>query len=143
MDVYNFFDNAEERFSKDSKEVTEKDIAELASIIRSAEYRYFIFTHGTDAMARNAKLLQGALQDSGRVVVFVGAMIPLSMSAKHKSDAVDNLQFALEHIHELENGVNMVGYNPQTKRRDFYNPDKVEKNFVVSKENLQLIFTSR
>jgi L-asparaginase/Glu-tRNA(Gln) amidotransferase subunit D len=128
IDEFTWGEWQENQFVKDSKLFTPQDMDALATIIKNDTHRTFIVTHGTDAMVKNATMLQERLANSGKVVVFVGAMIPLSMHDKHKSDAVDSLSFAINHITSQEPGVYIVGRDDHTRRLDFFNPCYVEKD---------------
>lgn len=118
----------ENRFVKDSQLFTEEDINALASIIKNDTHNMFIITHGTDAMTKNALLLQEKLAGCNKTIVFAGAMVPLSMHTKHNSDGIDSLRFALEHIQPKSAGVYVVGRDSHTKRLEFFNPADVEKD---------------
>ncbi len=126
----------EGRFVKDSQLFTPEDIEALANIIKQHGNGYFILTHGTDAMAKNAKLLQQQLQGSNKVVAFVGAMVPLSMHQRHASDGVDALSFALKHISECPSGVHLVGRDSATERWGFFDPAHIQKDRHASLERL-------
>lgn len=125
-----------EQFVKDSQHFTEQDMNELADIIKHDSRRQFIITHGTDAMAKNASVLQQALQGTDKTVVFVGAMVPLSMSAIHTSDGVAALKYAVDSMHSLSAGVYLTARDSHTQRLGFFNPAQVEKNRPLSKESL-------
>jgi hypothetical protein len=94
-------------------------------------------------MAKNAAMLQEALRGSDKVVVFSGAMVPLSMAQQHGSDAVHALKFTLEHIREQSSGVHMVGRDASTKRLTFFDPSTVEKNKAASLETLTFSLNRR
>ena len=106
----------EDRFVKDSQKFTKADIDALAEIIKKDSRRYFVLTHGTDAMAK---------------------MVPLSMAQQHPSDAVDALRFTLAHIGEQGPDVHLVGRDSATKRLTFFDPRTVEKNRTESLAKLQ------
>lgn len=117
---------------KDSQDFTQDEIRELAEIIRADEREKFIVTHGTDAMPRNASLVKELLAESGKTVLFVGAMEPLTHGKT--SDGRDTLNYALENIdaiHENEPGVYIIGRGEMAKgqpgpRR--FDPDKAVKD---------------
>jgi L-asparaginase/Glu-tRNA(Gln) amidotransferase subunit D len=129
----------EDRFVKDSQKFTLRDINALANIIKQDNHRLVVITHGTDGMAHNATLLQRALQGTDKVVVFTGAMVPLSMQDKHESDALAALQYALDHIDSQHASVTMVARDAHTKRLGFHDPQTVQKEKETSLDDL--IFT--
>jgi L-asparaginase/Glu-tRNA(Gln) amidotransferase subunit D len=122
----------EERFVKDSQLFTPEDIKSLADTIKGNERDYFILTHGTDAMMKNAELLQQELKGRDKVVVIVGAMVPLSMEEKQHSDGADALHFALDHITEQPSGVHIVGTDSKTVKWGFFDPSQVQKDRPAS-----------
>jgi L-asparaginase/Glu-tRNA(Gln) amidotransferase subunit D len=124
----------EGRFVKDSKLFSDEDIIELAEIIKQDEHNLFVITHGTDAIVKNACLLQEQLEGSGKVVALVGAMVPLSMHDKHISDGVDALKYTLEHIESKSPNVYVVGRDLHSKRLQFFDPTKVQKDRETSLE---------
>jgi L-asparaginase/Glu-tRNA(Gln) amidotransferase subunit D len=139
----------EDEFVKDSQKFVEQDIKALADIIKTDDHKYFIITHGTDAMAKNAKLLQKELEGSDKIVVFAGAMVPLSMhnnifnGEQYKSDGRDALKFAIENIRDKKDGVYITGFNEHTKRQEFFSPETVEKNKIQSKADLKFTLSYR
>ena len=133
----------ENRFVKDSQLFTPEDITALADIIKADTHRYFILTHGTDAMAKNARSLQEALKDTDKVIAFTGAMVPLSMAKQHPGDAVDALRFTLANITQQSPGVYVVGRDAASKRLGFFDPQKVEKNKPESQASLQFTLNRR
>lgn len=139
VDGFTWAARQEGRFVKDSQLFTSEDIDALAEIIKQHRNGYFILTHGTDAMVKNATRLQQKLQDSDKVVAFVGAMVPLSMHQKHASDGVNALSFAIEQIAECKPGVHIVGTDSATGQWGFFNPAQVQKDRDSSLE--KLVFT--
>jgi L-asparaginase/Glu-tRNA(Gln) amidotransferase subunit D len=134
----------EDIFVKDSQKFTPQDIMALAEMIRKDEdHDFFILTHGTDAMAQNAAALQRELAGTGKVVLFTGAMVPLSMHDKHGSDAPESLRFTLEHIFDQPPGVQIVGRDAQTKRLGFFDPSTVEKDREESRSSLNFTLKGR
>ncbi len=125
---------------KDSQDFSEDEIQQLADIIRADERRYFIITHGTDAMVKNAQLLNEALKGSGKTALFVGAMQPLAHGAA--SDGPENMKLALEVLMtdtpSAEGGAFIVGrgdlgqgrLGPRIFRPDETKKDRVRKIFV-------------
>ncbi len=133
----------EDSFVKDSQKFTQEDMQALAEMIKEDPHRHFVLTHGTDAMTRNATMLQDLLKDTDKTVVFTGAMVPLSMAQQHPSDAVEALKFTLEHIENQSAGVHVVGRDTKTKRLGFFDPQTVEKNKPESLANLQFTLNRR
>lgn len=117
---------------KDSQDFTKEEIRELAGIIAGDERQHYIVTHGTDAMPKNAKILEDILEGSGKTVFFVGAMEPL----KHgeRSDGPEALKRALETIeavHEQDPGVYIIGRGEVAKGKYgpcMFKPDEVVKD---------------
>lgn len=133
----------ESNYVKDSKLYTTHDIYELASIIYNDDRRHFIITHGTDFMIKNAVMLKERLQSNNKVVVFAGAMVPLSMHQKYGSDGVELIRFVCTDIKRQERGVYVAGYDANSKYPDFFDPNMVKKDFSASYENLKFCLHSR
>lgn len=143
VDGFSWVARQEDRFVKDSREFNNNDIAALAHIIKDNPRKYFVITHGTDDMVRNARELQKQLKGTNKVVVFTGSIVPLSMQDTYESDAVGALQFTLERIRHQRPGVTIVGYDPQLHRPAFFDPQTVEKDRDESKANLQFTLKGR
>ncbi len=139
VDGFSWIGSAEDRFVKDSQEFTPEDMDVLASIIKNDERRYFILTHGTDAMAENAAALQKALAGYDKVVAFVGAMVPLSMHGADKCTGVEALQYTIDNLRDQQAGVHIVARDAHTRRLEFHDPATVEKARAESKKDL--VFT--
>ena len=139
VDGYDWGKWVENRFVKDSQLFTHEDIKALANIIRDDEdHKCFIFTHGTDAMVKNAAILQHELEGSGKKVAFVGSMVPLSMKDKHKVDGIRSLSFAIENLAQQPDGVYVVGRSVDNPSEvEFFNPQDVTKNHVESLARLK------
>lgn len=133
----------ENRFVKDSQKFSQPDMNELARIIKKDSRRLFIITHGTDAMANNAAMLKEALKGTDKVVIFTGAMVPLSMAKKHQSDAVPSLEYTLGHIDEQAPGVYLTGRDAKTKRLSIFDPETVTKDKPTSIHDLQFTVRAR
>ncbi len=129
----------EDRFVKDSQLFTPDDIQALAKLIKEDDHRFFVITHGTDAMVKNSTALQAELGDGDKVVVFAGAMVPLSMHRKHESDGVETLRYTLANIATQPAGVYIAARDTGTKRMGFFDPQKVEKDRKASLENSRFI----
>lgn len=129
--------------AKDSKHVTDADIEDLARIIRTAEARTVIITHGTDAMAENGRRLKRclerpdpALRDDAwagceahvrggtplrdKRVILTGALMPLANGAA--SDAHENLSYIFSHMDGWEAGMRVVMHGVS------YAPEGLVKN---------------
>jgi L-asparaginase/Glu-tRNA(Gln) amidotransferase subunit D len=145
VDRFNWAEGDEYRFVKDSKEFTPSDIAELARIIKKDEHRCFVITHGTDAIVKNARLLRHELEGSNKAVVFVGAIVPLSMHQKrgYTSDAIETLRFALDGIAEQPTGVYIAARYANTKLQKFFDPEQIKKDRPASIKDLSLMLRGR
>lgn len=131
--------NEEKRFVKDSQLFTPKEIRYVAEIIRQDhDHNVFVITHGTDAMTGNAMRLRRLLGGNKKTVIFVGAMVPLSMSKGGAfGDAVEALEFTFKTLKKgIPNGVYVVGKDNSTQKWTLFDPGSVEKDRKLSKENL-------
>lgn len=129
---------------KDSQEFTREEMQQLADIIKADAREHFVITHGTDAMVKNARLLDEFLQDSGKTVFFVGAMEPLTHGGR--SDGPENLRRAIDTIQavgeEQNGGVFIIGrgevangkLGPCMFRPDEAAKDKTRKLFYSENE---------
>lgn len=133
VDEYTWLKSDEPKFVKDSKEFTDRDLENLAYIIKSSDHKFIIITHGTDWMAQNATTLAKHLEGSGKVVAFTGSMVPLSVRSK-TSDGIAGLTFTMEHITEKNPGVYVVRHEIHSKRLKFFDPTTVEKDFLTSRD---------
>lgn len=131
-------EDEERRFVKDSQLFTEDDMQALAALILRHPQRYVLITHGTDAMARNAAWLRKALKKHDKTVIFVGAMVPLSMQEK-SDDGLAALRFALEHLAHQPPGVWVMGRDAAGNQA-LFDPETVEKDRGLSLERLSLTF---
>jgi len=151
VDHFSWVGRQEDRFVKDSKEFTPEDIGALAHIILDDSRQFFVITHGTDWMVKNAMMLQELLRGSDKVVVFTGAMVPLSMQNEYQeltkqgreTDAVEALRYTLERISHTKPGVYIAGRDAHNERMGFLDPDKVEKDTDLSKANLAFTLKSK
>lgn len=108
---------------KDSLDMTEQDRKILCDeICRSAENK-IVVVHGTDTMDKSAAAVAARLAlDSGKIVIFTGAMVPFSID---KAEAVANLASALLSVRFLEPGVYIAMHG-------FVLPyDKITKNRLL------------
>lgn len=110
--------------TKDSKDITPDDIAEMADIIAAAAEDVVLITHGTDAMARNAQALKTMLGPvlEEKTIIVTGAMKPLSHG--EGSDGYDNLEDSLRFaLSEEVRGVWLVMHdkvlNPARAVKDY------------------------
>ena len=78
-----------ELMRKDSLEMSEADLALIASAAREAPERRIVVTHGTDTMTETAKVLAEAVP--GKTVVLTGALSPARFA---ETDAHFNLGMA-------------------------------------------------
>ncbi len=127
----------ESQFVKDSQLFSDADIMQLAELIARDDHHNIIITHGTDAMAQNASALKEALGNTDKTIIFTGAMIPLSMNAQYQSDGITGLQFSLNNIESQDAGVFVAARDQHTKRMDFFAPERIEKDRVTSKAELE------
>ncbi len=128
--------------AKDSKNFTTGEMRDLAKIIRTAQHRNIIITHGTDAMPEHSRKIATLLQkpepdlrnDAGagrfirgegvvhdKTVVFTGAMMPLANGPM--SDAYQNLAYIFKHMDDWQPGVRVVmhgaSFEPFGLTKDF------------------------
>lgn len=135
-----------EKYVKDSKKITQGDLEEVADFIRKDQHRYFIITHGTDAMVDNAAALKGLLRGMDKIVAFTGAMVPLSMHDETSgiaSDGIPALRHTIENIASQPAGVYAVGIDKGTGKYAFLDPEGVRKDRGASLGHLQLILKKR
>lgn len=152
LDMHVWDEVGAEQFIKDSNKYKKPDIVALANFIKRDPHSYFILTHGTDAMARNAEMLEHELKGSGKRVVFVSAMVPLSMEQAHASDGVESTKYALSRLaHQLDHRTNGEGAVPPgvyitgrvNGRLGLFDPATVKKDREKSKETLEFTVTAR
>jgi len=101
----------------DSLEMTDEDRELIVHQCNQCEEKQIIITHGTDTMARTAKVL--AKHVKGKTIVLTGAMIPIKFGS---SDGLFNIGSALAFVQTLSPGV-YVAMNGR-----FFNWDNVQKN---------------
>lgn len=98
---------------KDSKHLTPMDIAAMARTISEAKEAKVLITHGTDAMAPNARALLAVLKEHypdalKKTVIFTGAMQPLAHGPE-ASDGYANLRDSVARLNsEALQGVWMM-----------------------------------
>ncbi len=84
---------------KDSLDLTDEDRQRIHDAIRDDEHRMFVVTHGTDTMARTARML---LDIPDKVIVLTGASQPARF---HNSNAIFNIGCAVAAVQLLRPGV--------------------------------------
>lgn len=107
-------------FAVDSLVMTEEQRESIAENAIASIEELVVIIHGTDTMAKTAKLLESKLPENDKhVYVFTGAMIPYALE---ESDAVFNLGCAITAVQHLSPGVYI------TMGGRVYNADNVRKN---------------
>jgi len=101
---------------KDSLELTDEDLQQIHDTIASDDQRLFIVTHGTDTMARTARMLQDI---PDKVIVLTGASQPARF---YSSNAIFNIGCAVSAVQSLPPGVYVV------MNGRIFDADKVRKN---------------
>jgi len=87
-------------FKKDSLDISEMDLEELAEIIAMEESDKIIITHGTDTMIHTGKFLLS--RDFQKSIIITGALLPERFKY---SNASFNIGCAIGAIQDLEGGV--------------------------------------
>jgi L-asparaginase len=116
---------------KDSRELTQEDRARLLEAVKSSESKRIIITHGTYTMPDTARYLKENLGNSDKVIIFVGAMIPLVGFTP--TDTGFNLGYAVARSQELTVGI-YVCMNGR-----IFAPDEVVK--LISEGRFDSIYT--
>ncbi len=101
----------------DSLEISDSDRELIVRHCTEADETQIIITHGTDTMAKTARLLAQKVQ--GKTIVLTGAMIPYKFGS---SDGLFNLGSALAFVQTLGAGV-YIAMNGR-----YFNADAVRKN---------------
>jgi len=101
---------------KDSLDLTDQDRRRIHDAICNDEHRLFIVTHGTDTMAKTARMLQDI---PDKVIVLTGASQPARFRG---SNAIFNIGCAVAAVQFLSPGV-YVAMNGR-----IFDADKVRKN---------------
>jgi len=101
---------------KDSLELTDEDLQQIHDTIAGDDQRLFIVTHGTDTMARTARMLQDI---PDKVIVLTGASQPARF---YSSNAIFNIGCAVAAVQSLSPGVYVV------MNGRIFDADKVRKN---------------
>jgi L-asparaginase len=106
---------------KDSLNITESDRRMICDCIRSDPNPMVIVTHGTDSMAKTARLL-GKVE--GKVVIFTGSLQPARF---RESDALFNIGCAFAAVQTLPHGV-YIAMNGR-----IFDPAKARKNLTLNR----------
>ena len=90
---------------QDSRDITEEDLNNLWSKIKSSKEENILITHGTFTMKNTAKFLENLLEKENekRKIIITGAMVPIVGFSI--SDAGFNLGFSLASFNAVEQGV--------------------------------------
>jgi L-asparaginase len=88
---------------KDSRALTEKDLANILKAIKESHHKKFIVTHGTYTMPDTARYLEGNLGKHNKSIILTGSLIPLLGFSP--SDAPFNLGYSIAKIHEIGPGI--------------------------------------
>lgn len=86
---------------KDSRDLDNKDRANLLDICTKAKEEKIVITHGTFSIPETAKYL-GPIAPSNKTIVLCGSLIPAN---EKQSDALFNLGFAFRAAQDLAPGV--------------------------------------
>lgn len=105
----------------DSLEMTQDDRDIIVHQCRATNYEHIVITHGTDTMAKTAKVLaEAAIQN--KTIVLTGAMIPYAFGSS--SDGFFNLGSSIAFSQTLDTGV----YICMNGR--YFHWDNVKKNTI-------------
>ena len=88
---------------KDSRDLTKKDLKNIANTIEKSRHKKIIVTHGTYTMQGTATYLIRHLRRSDQTIIFTGSFIPVSGFAP--TDAAFNLGYALAKAQDLPPGI--------------------------------------
>jgi L-asparaginase len=102
--------------SKDSVNMTSEDRQVIFNVIKASRCKYIVVTHGTDAMVKTAKKLEG-IED--KVIVLTGSFKP---SRCNTGDAGFNFGFAIAAVQLLKPGVYIA------MNGNVFDPNEVRKN---------------
>lgn len=104
----------------DSLEMTEYHRTIILEKCRNSKEDKIVITHGTDTMAKTAKMLGETIKD--KTIVLTGALVPYAFGS---SDGLFNLGSALAFVQALPNGVYIV------MNGRYFNYDNVKKNTIT------------
>jgi L-asparaginase len=104
----------------DSLEMTEYHRSIILEKCRNSKEDKIVITHGTDTMAKTAKILGDAIKD--KTIVLTGALVPYAFGS---SDGLFNLGSALAFVQSLPNGVYIV------RKGRYFTCDNVKKNTIT------------
>ncbi len=145
----------------DSSAATATDWLQLVQQIQQlqlAGYENFVIIHGTDTLSYASAVLSKFLQTSCKVIL-TGSQYPLLNTSgedtREFTDAIDNLNTAIDQVSKVENGVYLVFYHQifhastvlkvHTTALDAFRGQKIEQPlesgpddpFIVKTEHLQ------
>lgn len=102
---------------KDSSACTAADWLQLIQYIQKLQqdnFQHFVILHGTDTLSYACAVLARFLAQSTHVIL-TGSQYPLlnaqGTDTREFSDALDNLNFALQQIHQVTQGVYLAFHN--------------------------------
>lgn len=107
---------------KDSREITEEDLNNLWTEIKSSKKENILITHGTFTMKNTAKFLENLMEKESvnKKIIITGAMVPIVGFSI--SDAGFNLGYSLGSFVGLQDGVYLC------MNGGIFKADEVEKN---------------
>lgn len=88
---------------KDSRALTEEDLANILKAIEQTQSDKIVVTHGRYTMPDTVKFLSKKLKDLKKTIVLTGATSPIRGS--EASDAFFNLGYAVGKVQELKPGI--------------------------------------
>lgn len=109
-------------FEKDSRFITDTDRSLIATVIRESDHPKVLVTHGTLTMVETAIYLGGLQLD--KTIVLTGSFV---LGYKKDTDAVFNLDYAIEKLQELDQGVFIAMNNY------IFTWDNVKKNNISNR----------
>lgn len=99
---------------KDSRDLTQKDLAKILRTVKKSHYKKIVITHGTYTAPDTARIINANFKGLDKTVVITCSMMPLDGFTG--SDAPFNLGFAVAKVLELPRGVyicmNGTAFNP-------------------------------
>lgn len=119
-------------FIKDSRELDEREVAELVNFIRSSKHEHILMTLGIYNMQAIAKELETRLGEGigNKKIILTGSRTPLGLS--DMSDAPFNLGFALGRMGFVEPGVHVAMNGVVVPRNEdvlkiVYTPEEIDQ----------------
>jgi len=110
---------------KDSRQLSQRNIAHVLRVIENSKTKKIIVTHGTYTMPDTAKFIEANLKRKDQTIIFTGSMVPLE--GFYPTDATFNLGFALSKVQDLPAGIYLC-MNGET-----FTPQEVAKNLGEGK----------